>query len=101
MTLRLCRTCRGWHDLDAPWPCPLPEPPARAAFPAPMFTSDAMRPVVSQVDGRTYDSRSAIRRHYREAGVVEVGNDRLPARPPIEKTTGAEIKAALQKAGLA
>lgn len=31
--------------------------------------------VQSMVDGKHYDSKSAMRRHYREAGVTEVGND--------------------------
>jgi hypothetical protein len=29
----------------------------------------------SQVDGNHYDSKRRLRQHYRESGVVEVGND--------------------------
>lgn len=36
---------------------------------------DTMAPVQSMVDGKKYDSKSALRRHYRAAGVYEVGND--------------------------
>lgn len=31
--------------------------------------------IKSMVDGRVYTSKSALRRHYREAGVIEVGNE--------------------------
>ena len=27
------------------------------------------------IDGKFYDSKSAMRRHYREAGATEIGND--------------------------
>ena len=36
---------------------------------------DTMDPVRSMVDGRHYDSKSALRAHYRASGVYEVGND--------------------------
>ena len=74
-------------------------PPKRSDLPCPRLASDVMAPVQSQVDGRLYDSKSAIRAHYRQAGVVEVGND--PARlKPFEKprVTRAEVKRAVEKA---
>lgn len=47
---------------------------------APMVLSDGLgvHGLQSQVDGKYYDSKSGLRRHYRQAGVVEVGND-VPA----------------------
>ena len=45
---------------------------------APMILSDSLggvNGVQSQADGQHYDSKSNLRRHYREAGVVEVGTD--------------------------
>ena len=42
---------------------------------APMVICDGMPAVQSQNNGKMYDSKSAIRRHYKEAGVIEVGND--------------------------
>lgn len=44
---------------------------------APMLISDSLglRGVQSQADGQHYDSKSRLRRHYRDAGVIEVGND--------------------------
>lgn len=51
----------------------------------PMVIRDGMDAVQSQVDGRLYDSKSTIRRHYREAGVIEVGSDGPLAPPPKPK----------------
>lgn len=44
---------------------------------APMIMSDSLglHGVQSQVDGQRYDSKSTLRRHYRQSGMVEVGND--------------------------
>ena len=52
--------------------------PKRSDLPCPRLASDIMEPVQSQVDGKVYDSKASIRAHYRQAGVIEVGND--PAR---------------------
>lgn len=41
----------------------------------PAVISDTMRPVQSMLDGQMYDSKSRLRRTYREGGVEEVGND--------------------------
>jgi hypothetical protein len=49
---------------------------------APMVIHDSMRSLQSQVTGRYHDSKSALRREYREHGVLEVGND-------VPKTKGA------------
>ena len=42
---------------------------------APMVIRDGMDPVQSMLDGKMYDSKSKLRRTYREGGVEEVGND--------------------------
>lgn len=34
----------------------------------------------SQVDGRMYDSKRAMRRHYRESGMIEVGDEPIRGR---------------------
>jgi hypothetical protein len=56
---------------------------------APQIVSDglAFHGVRSMKDGKLYDSKSALRRHYRESGVVEVGNDSSISR---EKVTGPQ-----------
>ncbi len=64
------------------WSKPLPETsrkpsiqPARSDLPCPRIMSDAMEPVQSMLDGKMYDSKSALRATYRANGCVEVGND--------------------------
>lgn len=48
----------------------------RSALPCPSLISDQIE-VTSQVDGRIYDSKAALRRSYKAKGYVEVGNDWL------------------------
>jgi hypothetical protein len=82
MRERLCRVCRGWHDVDA-WPhnC-LPERSHAASdLPVPNYISDGLNGVQSMLDGRIYDSKSKLRATYKAAGVVEVGNDPARLRP--------------------
>lgn len=70
-----------WHPLEKRLVEPedyLRPSPARSSLGAPMIVSDRMEPVQSMLDGRMYDSKSALRATYKAAGVVEVGND--PAR---------------------
>lgn len=54
---------------------------------SPAVISDTMESVQSMLDGRRYDSKSRLRRTYKEGGVIEVGNDPSimdpkPFRPP-------------------
>ena len=75
MRQRFCRLCGRWHALEA-WPAKcvdLRNPTTGLA--APGIISDAMVPVQSQLDGQIYDSKSRLRHTYRDAGVVELGND--------------------------
>lgn len=102
---RLCKVCGGWHDLDKPWPhnCMTHEP-RRQTFAAPMVQTDTMKPVQSMTNGLWYDSKSAIRKEYRRAGVVEVGNE-TPKPPPqpdkaaLRKARQASIGKALSRTG--
>jgi hypothetical protein len=60
---------------------------------APMVIGDTMkRDLQSQVTGRIHDSKSALRREYREHGVVEIGNDVPKGRGPGYKRPEAEAK---------
>lgn len=79
---------------------PRPEPEyKRSHLPAPRIASDHMDPVQSQLDGRLYDSKSALRATYRQAGMIEVGNDPQRFKKRIKhKTTRAEIKQVVEKA---
>lgn len=42
---------------------------------APNVIGDSMKSVQSQLSGKYYDSKSAIRREYKENGMIEVGSD--------------------------
>lgn len=102
MRQRYCRKCGEWHALEA-WP---PDCFARAHvscsnLSSPNFISDTLDPVQSQLDGRIYDSKSRLRETYRNAGVVEVGNDSsvmnpVAKRPP--RVPRDDIKASVAKA---
>lgn len=51
--------------------------PQQGELCCPMIITDSLgfRGVQSQIDGRHYDSKSQLRRHYRNEGFIEVGND--------------------------
>ena len=103
MAERFCKVCRGWHDLDKPWPhnC-LPERKmARADLPAPAVIADTMPPVQSMLDGKLYDSKAALRATYKAAGVTEVGNDSSVLDPkPFQKrySKREDIKTSVRRA---
>ena len=74
-------------------------PRARSDVACPMLIRDQMDPIKSMVDGKLYDSKSHLRRHYKSERVIELGNDAptvasAPLRPRITKR---EIAAALDK----
>jgi hypothetical protein len=51
------------------------------------------------LDGKLYDSKSELRKTYKQAGVVEVGNDPQRYRPkPKAKIDRKTIRDTLQKA---
>lgn len=105
---RLCRACGEFHDLDQLWPARCHAhfrargPRSSLAFP--MVVSDAMAPIQSMADGQFYDSKAALREHYRDRGVIEIGNE-IPAaiqlaensRPRRPKISKADIHGAVQK----
>jgi len=103
MTERYCKVCDGWHDLNKPWPdnC-RPEPNwNRSELPGPNIIGDNMGAVQSMLDGKFYDSKSALRKTYKQAGVTEVGNDSSILAPkPFKKPRPKreEVKASVRKA---
>jgi hypothetical protein len=103
MTERHCKVCDGWHDLSEPWPhnC-LPERNwTRSELACPHIATDTMQPVQSMLDGKFYDSKSALRRTYKQAGVTEVGNDSSVVNPKPyakQKPKRAEVRAAVRTA---
>lgn len=75
-------------------------------LPSPMIIADHMEPVKSMLDGKTYDSKAALRATYKAAGVVEVGNDSSITEPkpfrkpkPDRKAIKASVHKAFSKAG--
>lgn len=104
MAQRYCKACDGWHDLTAPWPaeCYRSRGDKRASVAAPMIICDGIE-VKSMVDGKIYTSKAALRRSYREAGVVEVGNEQQkppPKRRPDSKAIDNSIRRGMSLAGI-
>jgi hypothetical protein len=102
MRQRYCKYCSGWHDIEA-WPdncCP-PREFTRSDYPAPMVIADTMAPVQSQLDGKYYDSKAALRSTYKQAGVIEVGNDPQRFKPRAREKAKPDrqaIKNAVERA---
>lgn len=102
MTVRLCRACAGFHDLDAPWP-----EKCYAHFPAIASSStqiikdiDPYKTVAADVNGRPakIGSRREHREFLKRNNYVEVGNDPMRApKPQIDTVSGREIKAVIDK----
>lgn len=75
---------------------------------APRVQGDTIGHVQSMADGKWYDSKSALRKGYRAAGVQEVGNEvptarRKPTRAEVEKRDRERYGAlarAMSKVGL-
>lgn len=77
-------------------------PPARSELPFPMIVSDQIE-LQSQVDGKIYTSKSALRRSYRERGYVEIGNEELKPKPafkPDRKAIRNSVGKALAQVGI-
>lgn len=98
MAERLCRVCKGWHDLSEPWPraCVIVAPDRRSPLATPMVVADGIE-VQSMVDGRMYTSKRALRQSYRENGFVEVGDQKQTAAPR-PKSDRAAIRHSMRKA---
>lgn len=103
MAERFCRMCRGWHDLDRPWPdnC-LPERNLnRADLAAPLLIRDGLDDVWNPVDGKRYDSKSAYYRTVKSKGFEIAGNDSSIATAherPVERKPPPGLKDTLKAA---
>jgi hypothetical protein len=66
------------------------------AFPG--IIRDTMDPLKSMASGRMHDSKSALRREYKELGYVELGNDAPRANAPYQPdpTIGDDVAEAWQ-----
>lgn len=81
--------------------------PRQGELCTPMIVADGMKPVQSMTNGEIYDSKSSLRKEYKRANVIEVGNDvqMKKSEPSIsEKQLAKErrkgsVARALSKAG--
>jgi hypothetical protein len=82
---------------DLSMPAKVRQAPPRSDLPCPQVLSDAMDAVQSQVTGKFYESKSALRAEYKATGHIEKGNDK---RPPwkMPRTSPAVIRDSVRKA---
>lgn len=81
-------------------------PPRNWDLAAPMVQGDGMPDapefVQSMASGKWYDSKSKLRREYKDLGMIEVGNDRSVTQPtsprPKKVSQKDKIKASLERA---
>lgn len=78
--------------------------PKQGELCAPMVIGDSQPQMMSMTNGQYYDSKSELRKEYKRAGVVEVGNEKQsPNKDWVEvqnkrKKQKQEIRGALRKA---
>jgi hypothetical protein len=99
---RFCKVCRDWHNPDSwPYECMPERSYKRSDLSSPMIALDTMDAVQSQLDGKMYDSKAALRATYKQAGVVEVGNDSSVLEPKPFKKPKSDRKAIRETVGKA
>lgn len=95
--MRLCRSCGGFHELDA-WPksCASHFRAARgprSELPCPAIRADGMPDMLSHADGKLYDSKSSYYASIKAAGCEIVGNDTSAIRDrPTYDVSDADIE---------
>lgn len=70
---------------------------ARKLVPAPYVQQDTMEPVEHPVTGELYDSKSRLRRTYKEMGLIEKGNYTRKT-PKVQAADFDEIREEVQEA---
>lgn len=70
----------------------------RSSLPCPMVMTDTMPETQSMLDGKFYTSKSQLRQTYKQAGVIEVGNDAARFRVEKPKPDRKTIREAVRKA---
>jgi hypothetical protein len=102
-----CSACETTHEQFPAYEiCPKYSFPKTSHLPSPMIIGDTMEAVQSMLDGKMYESKSALRRTYKQAGVNEVGNDSSIMNPkpkkkpkPNMKAIGDSVEKAFARAG--
>lgn len=93
----------NFNQIDFSKEIVLPEPkaerpaPKRSDLPCPRLQSDIMDPVQCQATGVWHTSKSALRKGYKAAGVIEKGNDRRPDWK-MPRTSREEVRETVAKA---
>lgn len=57
----------------------------RSSLPMPMVISDTMDAVRSMADGKYHDSKSHLRKTYKDRGYTEIGNEAPRTNAPVER----------------
>lgn len=76
---RHCDVCKGWHDLEEPWPsaCMDHYRKRKGEDRIGLQIVKDIDPYKSVVDGSVIGGRKQHRDHLRARGLVEVGNDNV------------------------
>jgi hypothetical protein len=93
MTIRMCKVCSDWHDLEA-WP---EKCHRQSKSNAPYVISDTMEPTKHMASGRLIDSKAKFRAETKATGCVELGNEPIRQRAPV-RLDKRERREAIQKA---
>lgn len=102
MTIRLCRACTGFHDLDEPWPavCAGHFAVRGTASTQIIKDIDPYKTVAADADGRPakIGSRREHREFLKRNNYVEVGNDPMkPKGPTYDTVSGREIRSVIER----
>lgn len=93
---KVCPDCGDMHDTHA-WPDNHRLP--NEVLCAPRAIMDTMDALQSQGNGKMYESKAALRAHYKRDKLVEVGNDPARNKPFVKpKPDRKEIHNAVRKA---
>lgn len=102
MTVRLCRACTGFHDLDVPWPLGCAGHFATKGSDGIQIIKDIdpYKTVAADVNGKPakIGSRREHREFLKRNNYVEVGNDPMRApKPQIDTVSGREIRSVIER----
>ena len=87
-TSRHCRSCKGWHDLDEPWPEACYR---QAACGGGLQVIRDIGAYKSMITGEMIDGRRQHRDHLKAHGCIEIGNEKMANAPPPPKTNRREV----------
>ena len=71
--------------------------PARSSLPVPMLSLDTMPETQSMLDGKMYTSKSELRKTYKAAGMIELGNEPMKEFKRPERDRAGD-RAAIERA---